>query len=216
LSLEDPNVEAIAVILACLVASAFFSGSETALLRLRSSEVEAEAEVSRSPAAFAVSDMLQSTSRLLVTILLGNNVVNILGASVASALAVAALGPGTGVLVSTLVMTFLVLVFCEVLPKAFAATHPKQVSRLVALPLYLFHGALRPIHHVLARGVDALIRRMGGGAEAGGDVTSEDVLALARRAGAQSNGAGPAQIMSSLRVAPCITALCIAAHLQYA
>jgi CBS domain containing-hemolysin-like protein len=116
---------------------------------------------------------------------------------VASALAVAALGPGTGVLVSTLVMTFLVLVFCEVLPKAFAATHPKQVSRLVALPLYLFHGALRPVHHVLARSVDTLIRRMGGGAEAGDDVTAEEVLALARRAGAQGNGAGPTQIMSA-------------------
>ena len=76
------------VILACLVLSAFFSGSETAMLRLGSHEVEEEVRELRGPSAIAVRDLLGHTSRMLVTILLGNNIVNILGAAVASALAI--------------------------------------------------------------------------------------------------------------------------------
>ena len=105
---------------ACLVLSAFFSGSETALLRLGAHDVEEEVESLRGPAAIAVRDLLGHTSRLLVTILLGNNLVNILGAAAASALAIHYLGRTSGIVVSTAVMTVIVLIFCEVLPKAVA------------------------------------------------------------------------------------------------
>ena len=74
------------IVVGCIVVSAFFSGSETALFRLRSHEIEKEIESARGPAVVAVRDLLSSSSRLLVTILLGNNVVNILGASAAAAL----------------------------------------------------------------------------------------------------------------------------------
>ena len=60
------------VIAACLLASAFFSGSETALLRLRQHEIEKDVQDARGPAAVAVRDLLRSTSRLLITILLVN------------------------------------------------------------------------------------------------------------------------------------------------
>ena len=84
---------AVLIILACLAASAFFSSSETALFRLRSHDLDPENKESVGPADIAVRDLTSSSSRLLVTILLGNNIVNILGASVASALAVQLLGP---------------------------------------------------------------------------------------------------------------------------
>ncbi len=116
------------VIVACLVASAFFSGSETALFRLRSHDVDEEIKQSGGPASVAVRDLTASSSRLLVTILFGNNVANILGASVASALAIRFLGPEIGIPVATGVMTVLVLVFCEVLPKAIAANQPGSVG----------------------------------------------------------------------------------------
>ncbi|MBW2447873.1 MAG: DUF21 domain-containing protein, partial [Deltaproteobacteria bacterium] len=80
----DP-IAHLAVIFVCLLLSAFFSSSETALLRLRDDEVERDAQVDRGPSVLAVQRLLKSTSRLLVTILLGNNVVNILAASVAAA-----------------------------------------------------------------------------------------------------------------------------------
>ncbi len=189
-------MEIVALILACLVGSAFFSGSETALLRLGQSEVEAELEEARGPAAFAIRDLLHSTSRLLVTILLGNNVVNILGAALASALAVSLLGPELGVTVATVVMTLLVLILCEVMPKAIAAAHPRGVARLVALPLYLFHQALRPVHVLFARVVDPLVRRVAGRAP-GTRVTAEEMLSLARQAPAHPKAADPVGIIGA-------------------
>ncbi len=172
----------LAIILGCLAASAFFSGSETALFRLRSHDLEAEGKESAGPADVAVRDLTSSTSRLLITILLGNNVVNILGASVASGLAIHLLGAELGIPVATLVMTVLVLVGCEILPKAVAARHPRGVSRVVGLPLYLFHQILRPVHSLFDRAIEPLVRRVTGGAESDQALGSEEVLRLAREA----------------------------------
>ncbi|MEN8183688.1 MAG: hemolysin family protein [Myxococcota bacterium] len=172
----------LAVIVACLVASAFFSGSETALLRLRSHDVEDEIREAGGPAAVAARDLISSTSRLLVTILLGNNVANILGASMAAALAIKLLGPELGVPIATAVMTVLVLSLCEVLPKAVAASHPLGVSRFVALPLYILHQLLRPIHALIDRVIEPAVRRITGRTEPEAALSSEEVLRLARRA----------------------------------
>jgi len=175
-------VASVVLIFACLAASAFFSGSETALFRLRAHDLEEELETAKGPGAVAVHDLIRSTSRLLVTILLGNNVVNILGASVAAALSIRLLGPELGIPVSTILMTLLVLIFCEVLPKAIAARHPRRVSLTVGLPLYLLHQVLRPIHAVFDYGIEPLVRWITGGA-AGGEtpLSPEDVLRLARQ-----------------------------------
>jgi CBS domain containing-hemolysin-like protein len=199
-------VESIVLILACLLGSAFFSGSETALLRLRRSDVETEVERATGPAAFAIRDLLGSTSRLLVTILLGNNVVNILGATVASAVAVGALGPELGITVATVVMTVTVLVFCEVLPKAMAVAHPQGFSRVVALPLYLFHRGLRPVHALFSLLVDPLVRRAAGSAAGGEVVSVEDVVSLVRQAEFEERGGGVASIIAGAARAAEMTA----------
>jgi len=175
-------IASVLIILGCLAASAFFSGSETALFRLRSHELEGEGKEAVGPADVAVRDLLASSSRLLVTILLGNNVVNILGASVASGLAIYLLGVEVGIPVATIVMTTLVLIFCEVLPKAVAARHPRGVSRIVGLPLYLLHQVLRPIHGLFDRAIEPLVRRVTGGSSSEDSLGSEDVLRLAREA----------------------------------
>jgi len=155
------------VILVCLILSGFFSSSETALMRLRPEQIERQREGGKrgDPTGSAIRDLLRSTSRLLVTILLGNNVVNILGAAVATALAVSYLGEGAGVALATIVMTILVLVFSEVLPKAYAARYPEALSRRVALPLYVFHQAMTPLHRLVDRVLDPVIARIAGGAE---------------------------------------------------
>jgi putative hemolysin len=173
----------LAVIAACLVASAFFSSSETALLRLREEEVDHDVREDGGPAVTAAQRLLASTSHLLVTILVGNNVVNILAASVASALAIYYLGEGVGIAVSTILLTLVILIFCEVLPKALAARNPRGISYLVALPLYLLHQALRPVHAVFDRVVDPFIERVTGGhvSEDQGAALSEEVLRMANR-----------------------------------
>jgi putative hemolysin len=170
-----------AIVVACLLLSAFFSGSETALFRLRSHDIEKEVESARGPSAVAVRDLLSTSSRLLVTILLGNNVVNILGASAAAALSIELLGPQLGIPISTLIMTALVLIFCEVLPKAVAAQHPLGVSRTVGLPLYIFHSLLRPVHTLFDKIVEPVVRRItSSGAESDDGQSAEHVLRLAR------------------------------------
>ena len=172
----------IAIIAACLLASAFFSGSEVALLRLRAHQLESDVEAALGPGALAARDLLRSTSRLLVTILLGNNLVNILSSAVASVLAVQLLGVKNGVLLATGVMTVLILVFCEVLPKAVAAHSPRRIAYAVALPLYLLHQILRPIHILFDRVIEPAVRRISGGPEGEGAQTAEEVLRLARLA----------------------------------
>jgi putative hemolysin len=182
----DPWIGAL-IILACLAGSAFFSASETALLRFRAHELEADLREARGPSAFAIRDLLGSTSRLLVTILLANCLVNILGPSVATVLAVRWLGEQAGIFVSTLVMTVLILVLGEVLPKALAAAHPRLVSHTIALPLYLFHKALWPVHVIFDRIIEPFVRRIAGSAsEAPGMTTVEDVLRFAQAASASN------------------------------
>ena len=204
----------IIVIVACLVGSAFFSSSETALMRLREGEIEAEAEAegSRGPSLHAIRELLRSTSHVLVTILIGNNVVNILGASVASALAVATFGPEIGVAVATVTMTLLVLLLSEILPKAVAAAHPRGVSNGVALPLYLFHQILRPVHGLFDRAIDPLLQRVVGGAGTEVPISVEELLRLARSAQNRDAGPGPLPIIAGAAEAAKRTAQEIMVH----
>jgi len=188
----------LAIVVVCLVISAFFSSSETALFRLRSHEIDKEVESARGPTAVAVRDLISSSSRLLVTILLGNNVVNILGASAASALALSYFGPQVGILVSTAVMTVLVLILCEVLPKAVAARHPLAIARVIGLPLNIFHAALRPVHSLFDRIIEPVVRRI---TSTSGDLeetqSAEDVLRLARDVREGDEPGSPIAIMGA-------------------
>jgi CBS domain containing-hemolysin-like protein len=185
------------IILACLAASAFFSSSETALFRIRQHDLEEDMQGAQGPAAVAVRELVSSSSRLLVTILLGNNIVNILGASVASALAIQMFGAKIGIPLSTLIMTMLVLFFCEILPKAVAASHPRGVSLLVGLPLYVIHQMLRPVHNVFDKVIDPVVRRATGGETSDGGMSPEQVLRLAREVREDDEAGSPLAIMGA-------------------
>lgn len=185
------------IIVACLLGSAFFSSSETALFRIRQHHLEEDMQGTSGPAAVAVRELVSSSSRLLVTILLGNNVVNILGASVASALAVQLLGPKLGIPVATLVMTVLVLVLCEILPKAVAASHPRGVALLVGLPLYVIHQLLRPVHRLFDKVIDPVVRRATGGASSDEGMSPEEVLRLARAVREDDEAGSPLAIIGA-------------------
>lgn len=152
------------------------------MMRLRLHEVERDLESARGLAVIAARDLIANTSRLLTTILLGNNVVNILGSAVAAAVATQLFGPEKGIIVATVAMTFVVLIFSELLPKALAARNPKRMSYLVAVPLYLVHQLLRPAHFLIGVAVDPLIRWISGSSAQDLRPTSEDILELARSA----------------------------------
>jgi Mg2+/Co2+ transporter CorB len=130
-------------ILLLLVLSALFSGSETALTTASRGKLHGMSEKSQKGAAQAL-EITEDKERLIGAILLGNNLVNILAASLATTLFTGVFGE-SGVAVATLVMTALVLVFAEVLPKTYAITNAEETARRVARPMALITRVLSPI-----------------------------------------------------------------------
>jgi len=117
-------------IIGLLVLSAFFSGSETALTAASRGKLRSQADKGNRGAerAFAITE---DNERLIGSVLLGNNLVNILAASLATSLFTRVFGD-SGVALATLVMTLLVLVFAEVLPKTYAITNAERAAALVS------------------------------------------------------------------------------------
>ncbi|MFC7704969.1 HlyC/CorC family transporter [Plastorhodobacter daqingensis] len=119
-----------AAIFLLLLFSAFFSGSETALTASSRGKLRAQADKGSTGAQIALR-ITEDNERLIGSVLLGNNLVNILATSLTTALFTRMLGEG-GVALATLVMTLLVLIFAEVLPKTYAITNPETASARVA------------------------------------------------------------------------------------
>ena len=113
-------------IIALLGLSAFFSGSETALTAVNRATMHQLAAKGSKGARIALK-LTEDNERLIGSILLGNNLTNILAASLATAMFTARFGE-SGVIWATLVMTFLVVVFAEVAPKTYAITYPERAS----------------------------------------------------------------------------------------
>lgn len=123
---------AVAVLL-LLVLSGFFSGSETALTASSRGKLRASADKGERGAQVALA-LTDDGERLIGSVLLGNNLVNILATSLATALLTRIFGE-SGVALATLVMTLLVLIFAEVLPKTYAITNPERAAAFVARPI---------------------------------------------------------------------------------
>ena len=117
-------------ILLLLMCSAFFSGSETALTASSRGKLSRQAEEGSKAAALALK-LTEDSERLIGSILLGNNLVNILATSLATALFTRLMGE-SGVALATLVMTALVLIFSEVLPKTYAISNAEKAASFTA------------------------------------------------------------------------------------
>ena len=147
----------VCAIMLLLVISGFFSGSETALTASSRGKLKAQADKGASGAQKALT-LTEDSERLIGAILLGNNMVNILAASLATALFTRVFGD-SGVALATLVMTLLVLVFAEVLPKTYAISTPESAAIKVAPVLRWVVAVFSPIVSVVrmvVRGVLAL------------------------------------------------------------
>ncbi|MGC3937072.1 HlyC/CorC family transporter [Roseobacter sp. EG26] len=142
------------VILFLLVLSGFFSGSETALTAASRGKLRAQADKGSRGAERALK-ITEDNERLIGSVLLGNNLVNILAASLATAIFTRAFGE-SGVALATLVMTLLVLIFAEVLPKTYAITNSETAAALVSRPISLVVTVFSPVVaavRLLVRGV---------------------------------------------------------------
>src|SRR6202047_940599 len=143
---------AIATILLCVALSAFFSASETALTTASRARMHAlEKNVDRRSSL--VIRLLASRARLIGTTLLGNTLVNI-GASAVTTSILVALAGERGALYATGLMTVLLLVFAEVMPKTVAINYPDRPTLLVARVIAYFVAIFGPV----LIGVEALVR----------------------------------------------------------
>jgi len=143
-----------AAIFVLLILSGFFSGSETALTAASRSKLQAQADKGSLGATRALK-VTNDNERLIGSVLLGNNLVNILATSLITALFTQMVGEN-GVVLATLVMTFLVLVFAEVLPKTYAITNAESAAIKVSRPISLVVFVFAPIVsfvRLLVRGV---------------------------------------------------------------
>ncbi|MFQ5582230.1 MAG: HlyC/CorC family transporter [Mariprofundaceae bacterium] len=147
---------AVGILFFLLLASAFFSGSETALTRARRVRLRALSEKG-SRGAKRADRLLQHPERMLSAILLGNNFVNIAASALATALFVAEFGEA-GILYATIAMTVVVLVFSEILPKTIAVAHAEAISCHIAGPMRWVQRLLAPITSLLMAVIGLLQR----------------------------------------------------------
>ncbi|MGH1420835.1 MAG: HlyC/CorC family transporter [Hyphomonas sp.] len=153
-------------ILFLLCLSGFLSGSETALTaasRARMHQLEKDGD----KRATAVNDLIANRENLIGAILLGNNVSNILASVLATSFFTMVFGQGgTALVVATAVMTVLVLVFAEVLPKTYAIMRPDTVAMSVARPISILVMAASWLVKLIQAIVGLTLRIVGLGAPA--------------------------------------------------
>jgi Mg2+/Co2+ transporter CorB len=142
-----------------VIVSAFFSGSETALTATSKARM-LQMEKSGDRRAGLVGRLIQDRERLIGALLLGNNLVNILASALATAFFLALFGQA-GVAYATLVMTLIVLVFGEVLPKTLAITHPDRVSRAIAPLVRVVVAVFSPVVTAVQFIVQGVLRLAG-------------------------------------------------------
>ena len=159
--LRADNLIMIGVVAILLYLSSFFSGSETALTAASKARIH-NLEKSGDKRAIIIAKLLNSRERLLGGILLGNNLVNILASVLTTAIFTNILGSGGFALMSaTIVMTFLILIFAEVLPKSYAISQPDTLALKVAVRVNFIVKIFAPIVLLIQIIVNSTLRLFG-------------------------------------------------------
>jgi len=179
------QITLLTILVVCIGLSGFFSGSETAMVALpRERSARLAERGSRGARLAALVDDLEGT---LGTLLVANNFVNILGASVAAALTIDLLGVFVsgdsaetfGPWVSTLIVTAVVLVVGEITPKTLAARRPEQFGMFVAPTIFWLGKVIRPVTRAFVGLSRSILRWFGVHADDSSAVTEADIKALA-------------------------------------
>lgn len=171
-----------------IMCSAFFSSSETGLLslnryRLRHMSREGNRSAQRA------QRLLSTPDRLLGTILVGNNVVNILAASIATVIAVELWGDA-GVVIATTSLTIVILIFGEITPKTLAALRPELIAFPASRVILLLMTPLRPIVWLTGTISNGLLRLMGVDTRhhSSESLSTEELRSVVREAGQELPG----------------------------
>ncbi|MFH1375431.1 MAG: hemolysin family protein [Patescibacteria group bacterium] len=167
---EDPHLFIYLVLTGLIALSAFFSASEVAFMSLSAAKVHV-LEDKKSRLAKLVVGLKKRPQRLIATILIGNNLVNIFAAGLATITATDLFG-SAGLGIATGVMTLLILIFGEIIPKAFAQKHAEGFALASAYPLFILDKILTPLTWSIEKGLYAL------GAQHIEEISEEEVVAM--------------------------------------
>lgn len=135
----------IIAMLACVICSAYFSATETAFSSLNKTRIKTLAEDGHKRAKLVLK-LSNDYDRLISTILIGNNIVNILAASLGTLMFVKLLGEDIGATVSTVVVTVVVLIFGEISPKSIAKDFPEKFAMFSAPIIQFLIWILTPLN----------------------------------------------------------------------
>jgi putative hemolysin len=164
-----------ALFIALAICSAFFSGSETALFSLSRVELHGFRE-KPGAAASRILDLLRHPRHTIVTILLGNELVNvsmsIVGAAIVSSFARIDVRAQT--LLAILIITPVVMIFCEIVPKTIALRHASSLAPVIVYPLSIFYDAISPLRVALTWIARRMVVLFGGSTEVEAPMVMEE------------------------------------------
>ena len=175
----EEQIISLVIIIGCIIMSAYFSATETAFSSLNRIRIKNMAEKGNKRAGLVLK-LSENYDGLLSTILIGNNIVNIASASLATVIFVKLLGDEAGASISTVVTTIVVLIFGEVSPKSIAKESPEQFAMFSAPFLNAFMVLLTPANYLFKQWkklLSLLIRTSG---DSG--ITEEELLAIVEEA----------------------------------
>ncbi|MEM8975045.1 MAG: HlyC/CorC family transporter [Pseudomonadota bacterium] len=152
--IETSLIVILLAVFVLLLISAFFSGSETALTAVSRARMHA-LEQDGNARARRVSRLLDKPERIIGTVLLGNNLVNILASALMTSLLIKIAGEA-GVFYATVILTLIVVIFCEVLPKTYAIISPDRFAMFVAPVMSFLIQVLRPF----TAAIDLIVRNI--------------------------------------------------------
>ena len=169
----------IIIVLVCLVFSAYFSATETAFSTVNRARLKAQADKGDKTAK-SVLKLSDDFDTMLSTILIGNNIVNILSASLATLLFVSWINETTGPTVSTVVMTIVVLIFGEVTPKSIAKEHPEKFAAFAAPLLKTLMVIFMPLNWIFKQWKKLLSKLFKANEEE--KMTEEELISIVKEA----------------------------------
>lgn len=153
--IETLTIVGIGATIGLLVLSAFFSSSETAIFSLPVGWIEEQA-ATRDPRATQLKSLRDDPHRLLVTLLVGNNVVNVAISSIVTVLLAGHVRPGLAIVATTGIVSVVVLVFGEIVPKSVGLGNAQRWALTVAGPVHIVERSLSPVVSVM----DVVTRRI--------------------------------------------------------
>ena len=195
---DSPLAALLALLFVLLLLSAFFSGSETALMSLNRYKLRHKSRAGHRGARIA-EKLLERPDRLIGLILLGNNAVNISASALVGVVSVQ-LGGELGFAIGTAVLTLVVLIFAETAPKTMAAMHPERIAFPAAYVYYPLLKILYPLvwlTNALANGVLFLLGLRQAGAD-GYALSREELRTVVYEAGSRISGKYRQMLLSIL------------------